>query len=137
MAYGLHGSNGAFNTNVNEYPDGATQVSASSGNVAAGTAAASLPAVAGRTNYITGFTISGAGATLGLAVSVTVVGVLSGTLTYTYTAIAGVLLANQSLNVSFPYPLAASAVNTAITVSCPTLGIGNTNNTVNVYGYVK
>ncbi|WP_283807294.1 hypothetical protein [Bradyrhizobium sp. Tv2a-2] len=39
------------------------------------------------------------------------------------------------LDVQFNPPLPASAANTAITVSCPSLGSGNTNNSVNVYGY--
>jgi hypothetical protein len=66
---------------------------------------------------------------------VTVTGLLGGTLTYTYTAAAGVLVANQPLIVEFNPPLPASAVNTNIVVSCPSLGAGNTNNTVNAHGF--
>ena len=132
----LNGKDGGLNVYPASYPDGATPVAKSSGNVAAGTAAAALAAVAGKTNYITGFTVSGSGATAALVVTVTIVGILGGTLSYTYTAVAGATLSNQVLDVTFPFPIPASAANTAITVSCPTLGAGNTNNTVNVYGYV-
>lgn len=118
-------------------PIGATQTAASSGNVAAAVAAATLAAVAGRLNYITGFAITGSGATAGLPVIVTITGLLGGTQSYIYTAAAGVLVANATLNINFPTPLPASAVNTAIVVSCPSLGAGNTNNTANAWGYYE
>jgi|EndMetStandDraft_5_1072996.scaffolds.fasta_scaffold188977_2 hypothetical protein len=110
-------------------------VNVSSGNVANAQAVATIPAVAGKRNYITGFEVSGSGATAGLPVTVTVTG-LDNTLSYTYSAAAGVLVANQPLVVSFPQPLPASAVNTAIVVTCPALGSGNTNNTVTAHGFV-
>ena len=118
-------------------PIGATQTANSSGNVAAATAAATLAAVAGRLNYITGFSVSGSGATLGLPVTVTITGLLGGTQSYTYCGAAGVLIGNSSLNINFPTPMPASAVNTAIVVSCPTLGAGNTNNTTNAWGFYE
>ena len=68
--------------------------------------------------------------------SVTITGLLGGTLTYTYVAVAGVLLANQALIVFLPKPIPASGPNVNIVVSCPTLGSGNTNNTVNAHGYL-
>src|SRR5450755_2616266 len=120
---------------VAPYPVGATPITASSANVAAAVAAATLAAVAGKTTYITGFAITGSGATTGLPVSVTVTGVITGTLTYTYTAVAGVLVANTPLVIHFSSPIPASATNTTIVVSCPTLGSGNTNNTTNAYGF--
>jgi hypothetical protein len=116
-------------------PYGALPLNASSGNVAAAIANATLAAVASKTAYLTGFEVTGAGATAGLPVLVTVTGLLGGTLTYIYTAIAGVLLANQPLIVEFNPPLPASAQNTNIVVSCPSLGAGNTNNTVNAHGF--
>lgn len=109
--------------------------SASSGNVAAAVATATLAAVVGKTMYITGFEITSSGATLGAVVAPTVTGVLGGTLTYIYTAVAGVLLGNPPLMVTFNPPLQASAVATAIVVSCPSLGAGNTNATVVAHGY--
>lgn len=117
------------------YPVGATPKAASSGNQANATAAASLAAVASKTNYLAGFSVSGAGATAGAAVSVTVTGVLGGPLSFTYVFASGAAVANQPLGQTFDPPLAASGPNTAITVSCPAGGAGNTNNTTTVWGY--
>lgn len=117
------------------YPAGATPTTASSGNVAAATATATLAAAAGKFTYITGFEVTGSGATAGLPVTVTVTGLPGGTASYTYTAAAGVLVANQPLVVTFSPAMPSSAVNTAIVVSCPTLGAGATNNTVVATGY--
>ena len=123
------------NMGISPYPGGATPITAASGNVAAAAAVATLAGVAGKTTYITGFIISGTGATAGLPVSVTVAGVVTGTLTFTYAAAAGVLVANTPLNIQFSTPIPASAVNTAIVVTCPSLGSGNTNNTANAIGF--
>lgn len=117
------------------YPDRAVPLAASSGNVANSAATATLVAVAAKTTYISGFEVTGAGATAGLPVLVTVTGVLGGTLTYVYTAEAGVLVGNKPLVVEFCPPLQASAQNTSIVVSCPALGAGNTNNSVNAHGF--
>lgn len=125
---------GAVNQ-VSDYPSGATAITAASGNVANATAAATLAGVSAKTTYLAGFDVSGSGATLGSAVTVTVTGVITGTLSYTYAVVAGVLLGNPSLVVPLPHPVPASATNTAIVVSCPALGAGNTNATVNAYGY--
>ncbi len=112
-----------------------TTVSASSGNVAAATATATLPAVAGKRTYINGFSVTGSGATGALVVNVTVVGLLGGTQTYVYTVPAGAALAAPGLVVNYPIALPASADNTAIVVSLPTVGAGNTNTCVNAYGF--
>jgi hypothetical protein len=130
MSFDLFGNQG-----IAPYPGGAVALTAASGNVAAATATATLAGAAGKTTYITGFTVSGAGATAGLPVSVTVTGIVTGTLTYTYAAATGALVANTPLIIQFPMPIPASAPNTAIVVSCPTLGAGATNNTVNAYGF--
>lgn len=109
-------------------------VGASSANVANAPAVATLAAAANITNHIAGFQVTGAGATAGLPVTVTVSGLLGGTQNFTYTAAAGALLPNQPLIVAFDPPFPASAQNVAITVTCPALGAGNTNNTVAVQG---
>lgn len=113
----------------------ATPVTAGSGKVANAVATATIPAVAGKTAYISGFTITGSGATAALVVSPTVTGIISGTRTYTYAAVAGAAVINPVLDVQFCPPIPASAVNTEIAVACPALGAGNTNNTVNAYGF--
>jgi hypothetical protein len=108
----------------------AAPVTNGSGNVANAVATATLAAAAGKTTYI-----SGAGATAAGVVNPTITGVIGGTKTYTQTVVAGATLANPILDVQFCPPIPASAVNTAIAVSCPALGAGNTNNTVNAYGF--
>ena len=118
-----------------EYPQGAVPITASSGNVAAAVAVATLVADAGKTTYITGFEITGSGATAGVVVTATITGTITGTLSYTVVAVAGALLANAPLIVQFPVPIPASAANTNIVVSCPSLGVGNTNSTVVAHGY--
>lgn len=120
---------------MSDYPLLAAPLVASSGNVAAATAAATLTSSGGGHVYLAGFNITGTGATAGLPVAVTVTGIAGGTLTYAYAAAVGALVANQPLNVSFNPPIPASSSGVNIVVSCPTLGIGNTNNTANAYGY--
>lgn len=116
-------------------PVGATQITSSSGNQANTNAVATLAAVAAKTTYITGFTCTAAGATAAAVVEVTVVGLIGGTATYIFTAPAGATVAATPLNVQFPEPVAASAVNTAIVVTLPALGAGNTNAAVVATGY--
>ena len=117
------------------YPSGATPLSAGSGNVANASAAATLTSATGKTAYITGFQVTGSGATAGLPVTVTVAGLLGGTRSFTYSDAVGALVLNSPLLVNFPYPIPASATNTNIVVTCPALGAGNTNNTVNAQGF--
>lgn len=112
-----------------------TPITASSANAANAIATATLAAAAGKTTYITGFTVTASGATAGLAVTVTVAGVITGTMNYTFVFPAGVLVAAQPLIVTFPTPVPASAVNTAIVVTLPASGAGGTNATVNATGF--
>lgn len=117
------------------YPAIATPVTNSSGNVAAANAVATLAGVAGKTTFLCGFTMTSAGSTGAAVVSPTVAGTISGTLTYTYTSIAGATLANPTLHNAFNPCLPASAVNTAIVVTLPSLGAGNTNATTVAWGF--
>ncbi len=110
-------------------------ISGSSGDVANASAVATLAAAAGKTTYITGFEITGSGATAALPVVVTVAGVIGGTMTFIYSAAAGALVGNQPLVIEFPEPVPASAVNTAIVVTCPALGTGNLHSAVVAHGY--
>src|SRR5512139_903147 len=117
------------------YNEGATPLIAGSGNIANNTAAATLTGPATTTVYISGFEVTGSGATAALPVTVTVAGLLGGTRSYTYNFAAGVLVGNTPLIVSFFPALPASAVNTAIVVTCPASGAGGTNNTVVAHGF--
>lgn len=122
---------------VGPYQVSQTPLVAGSGNVANAAAAATLTGTATTTVYISGFEVTGAGATAGLPVTVTVTGLLGGARSYTYTFAVGATLPNQPLIVAFDPPLPASAVNTAIVVSCPASGVGGTNNTTVAHGFYQ
>lgn len=117
------------------YPVGSTPLSASSGNKANVSAAATLTGTATTTVYIAGFQCTASGATTGLPVSVTVVGLLGGTATFTFVFPAGVLVPAYPLDIEFTPPLPASAVNVPIVVTLPASGSGGTNATCNAQGY--
>lgn len=117
-----------------DYPWNATPISNSSGNVVAAVASATLAAAAKYT-YITGFSVTGAGAVAALSPLVTVTGCAGGTLTYVFSVPVGALVGAQPMNIVFPKPLKSSAVNTAIVVSVPSFGTGNLNSAVVAYGY--
>lgn len=110
-------------------------VANSSGNVAAASAVATLPAAAAKTTYISGLSFTATGATAAASVTATVTGLAAGTLSFTFTAPAGATLACTPLNISFTPPLPASAVNTAVVVTLPSLGAGNTNAVATAWGY--
>jgi hypothetical protein len=97
---------------------------------------ATLPGAPGLMTYITGFDVTGLGATAALAVNVTVTG-LTNTLNFPLAVPAGALvdLGTNRLSVRFPDPIPASGPNTGITVTVPAFGAGNTNQAVSVYGY--
>ena len=113
----------------------ATPITAASGNVANNVATATLAAAAGKTTYICGFSITSTGSTAAAVVSPTVTNTITGTLTFTYASVAGATLANQPLIIPFNPCVPANAVNTTIPVSVPALGTGNTNTTVNAWGF--
>ena len=117
--------------------DAATPLIAGSGNVANASAAATLTGTATTTVYLAGFEVTGSGATAGLPVTVTVAGLLGGSRLYTYSFAVGALVGNVPLIVEFDPPLPASAVNTAISVTCPASGLGGTNNTVVAHGFYR
>lgn len=117
------------------YPVGSTAVHSASANGAATAVTATLAAVAGKTNYLSGFRVTGGGATAASLVEVTVTGLLGGTATYILGVVAGATAANQPLNMCFDPPIPASAANVAIVVTVPSLGAGNTKSTVSAHGF--
>lgn len=117
------------------YPNGAVPVSNSSGNKANAAAQAVLPAAAGKTTWITGFELTGGGATAQLLVNATVSDGAGLSLSYTFQFPVGVTTLAFPVIVEFPLPIPASAPNTAITVSLPAGGAGNTNAAASAHGY--
>jgi hypothetical protein len=118
-----------------QYPAGAIPIAASSGNVAAATATATLAATPGRTTYICGFTVTAGGSTAAATVNVTVTNTTGGTLTYNYSTSTGVDAPSAPLPVVFSPCVPANAQNTSIVVSMPTLGSGNAHAAINATGY--
>lgn len=121
---------------LSDYPNNATPLQASTGNLANTIGTATLVSAVGRTAFITGFEVTGSGATAGLPVIVTVAGLLGGTASFIYTFALGVLVGNNPLIVQFPSALPASGTNINIVVSCPASGAGGTNNAVTAHGYM-
>ena len=126
----LSASPGHAQTQPHAFP-----VTAASGNVAAAAAVATLPGAPGLTTFISGFEITASGATAASCVNATVAGVVSGSLTYTFCAPAGITAEAPPLIVNFNPPIPAASVNTAIMVTLPSLGAGNTNATVVTHGF--
>jgi hypothetical protein len=116
-------------------PSGVTAVTGTSGNVANATAAANLPGVSAKTTYIMGFCITAGGATAAAIVNVSLLNVITGTMIFNFGVPTGATLMAQPLVVLFNTPIPANAVNTAIQLSMPALGAGNTNAAVNVWGF--
>jgi hypothetical protein len=116
-----------------------TPVLAYSGNSANAAATATINGVAGRTAYLTGFTVTGSGATAASLVTVTVSNIVSsgGSSSFYLGVPAGTTSAITPLQVNFPMPIPATAVNTPIAVSAGAFGSGSTNATVVAYGYYK
>jgi hypothetical protein len=127
---------GAIGNLSSPYPQGATPITAASGDVAASTAAATLSATSAKTTYITGFTFTSTGSTGAASVDITITNTITGTLTFVYCSIAGATLTNPVLSVVFPYPIPASTTNQTIIASCPTLGSGNLHAAMVAYGFI-
>lgn len=105
--------------------------------VAAAANTATLPGVAGQTTFISGFEITGLGATAAATVTVTVTGVLGGTKTYQIAIPAGVTLGITPLVVEFARPIPANAANVAIAVVATSPGAGNTAFAVTAHGFQR
>ena len=110
-----------------------TSVDASA-TAAAAAMAPSLPAVAGATNAVTGFEVTGTGATAGSTIQVTLTGVPGGPLTYDLTIPAGAGVAITPLIVEFMTPIQATGPNVAITLNVPSFGAGNLNAAAVIHG---
>lgn len=117
------------------YPSGATPITATSGNVANANAVATLAGVEGKTTYVTGISLTGSGASGGAVVLATLAGLVSGTQSFVYVAASGASTGNAPLNLAFDPPIPASAPNTAIVLTLPALGSGNTNAVANITGF--
>lgn len=117
------------------YPNQTTPVSAASAVVSAASAVATIPAVAGKCAYVTGFEITAGGATAAALAEAVLSGIRGGSATYIFGAPAGATLQATPLIVRFEPALPASEINTAIAITLPTLGTGNTKAAVAIHGF--
>lgn len=126
---------GTANAGLSVAPYGVNMVAqvASSGNVANATATATLPGAVGKTTYATGFSCESGGATAAADVDITLTGALGGTMHFAFDG--GALATGNAIPRTFNPALPASAPNTALVISMPALGAGNTNATCNIEGY--
>lgn len=117
------------------YPSGATALIAV-GSGANAIATATLAAAAGKTTYIAGYIIESTGATGASIVTPTIATLTGGiTITRLLSVVAGASTKNEVLSQTFNPPIPADAANSAITVSVPALGAGNTGSRVIAWGY--
>lgn len=108
-----------------------TPITSSATGAAAATAVATLSGVSNKTTYITGFTATSGNPGATVVGVVTVTGTISGTLSYQFTESATL---GGELIVTFPTPIPASAVNTAIVVTIPAITSGAVV-AIAAYGY--
>ena len=112
-----------------------TELEVSSANAAAANNQ-TLAAAATLRTYITGFTVTGGGATAASVIAVTVTG-LATTLTFHVPIPAGATVGVVPLVVQFARPIPASADNTAIVVNVPSFGAGNTQASATATGFQR
>ncbi|SRR6266481_7663134 len=113
----------------------ATQINSSSGNQAAATATATLPAITNRFNYLSGFEITAGGGTAAAILTATITGCAGGTMSYAFPYPTGATLPATPLTVEFFTPMQASGPGVAIAVSLPAIA-GGTNACVCAHGFV-
>jgi hypothetical protein len=97
---------------------------------------ATFPAAVGKTNYVQGVVLSTGGATVGLLASVTLAGLSGGTITLPLSIPTGPLLGCGPHVIPFPRAMRGVAPNTAVSVSIPALGAGNTSASATLIGFV-
>lgn len=90
----------------------------------------------GVTTWVTGFEVTGMGATAQATLDVTLGGVSGAPLHYVLLVPAGVTTEVDGLTVELAAPgIPANAANTAITLTVPSFGAGNTNAAATIHGY--
>jgi len=114
----------------------ANDVLAVGAEVAASANNQTLAGAASKRTYISGFAVSGGGATAASVISVTVTGLSnSQSLAFDLPIPAGATAGVIPLVVNFDPPLPASADNAAIVVNVPSFGAGNTKASASAWGF--
>lgn len=107
---------------------------------ATGANAALAPAIvapAGSTSFVTGFVVTGLGATASAPIDVTLTGVQGGPLHYTIDIPAGAGTPITPLAVNFAAPIPATGPGVNIVLNVPAFGAGNTNEAATITGYTQ
>lgn len=111
-------------------------VNDTTGNKAAASGTATLAHDGKKTLFVTGFEVTGGGATAASVIQVTLAGLANGkTFTYDIPVPAGVTGGISPLVVDFPVPIPANDLNTDIVLTIPSFGAGNTNACANLHGF--
>lgn len=97
---------------------------------AAGSMTATLAAGVGQRCYLSGFTVTGLGATAASSIEVVAAG-----LKFRVPIVAGATTPIATFAQTFDPPIPATADNTAVTVAVPSFGSGNTSAAVSAWGY--
>ena len=93
------------------------------------------PAQAGKTNYCTGFEVTGAGATGASIVTVTLASGGTTVGNWSVTIPAGATTTITPLIVEFTSPFVGSAPGQNMVLTVPSFGAGNTNASATMHGY--
>lgn len=94
-------------------------------------------ASAGKTNYCTGFEITGSGATAAVNVTVTLASGGTTVANYTFVVPAGATLQATPLIVEYPAPIVGLAPGQSMVLTVATFGAGNTGASVTMHGYTQ
>lgn len=119
---------------TNDAPVGSS-VSDFSADSANASAVATLAAVAGKLNSLSGFYLSGTGATAAGSVLATVTGLEGGTITVPVAVPAGAAAGIAPIRMEFEPPLPGVDDTTDIVVTLPALGAGNLHAAVGAWGF--
>lgn len=121
------------------YPQGAIAVTASATGTT-GAITATIAGMVGKTAYLCGFYYTGTNATAAnTATSVTVTGLVGGTMTFGFPTLAlGAAVPNTiPVDEAFLPCVPSTSVNTAIVVNGPALGAGATLTTATAWGFYQ
>lgn len=120
------------------FPPGAIPITASA-NGTTGVVTATIAAQASKTAVICGFFYAGSNATAAQNGSVTVTGIVGGTMSFGYPTLAlgATVPVTPPVDEAFLPCVPATSVNTAITVNGPALGAGATLATVTAWGFYQ
>lgn len=134
LTFGLASAALAQVVTTKDFPQGSqTNNKTASTDFTTGASSATLTAQSGKWTYLCGFTVTTGGTTAATSGKVTITGLISGTMSFTYVFVSS---GQGIMGIAFPGCISSSAVNTAIVVNTPAGGAG-TVGSVNAWGYTN